>query len=202
MTLWTILSDASFDRLSTIETSIPRARDRRDAGTTRLTRTNNGSVSSTERAQITEVATQPANTSRQTQVRDRAPRWEDSTQRLPSWIATRSEERAIRQRIDSSRRPYVQVIRRDIEGPCGICLEALKSTESDDSDESDEEHDSDSDSDEDYNEEFEENCEQYDPRLVYCKAQCGNNFHEFCLHEWLEHSIQPTCPMCRCAWRD
>jgi len=188
----------------TIETSIPRVRNRHDASTTRLTRTSNGFVSSTERSQIAAVATQPASTSRQTEVRGQAPRREDSTQQLPSRIASRSEERATRQRTHSYPRPNVQVIRRDIEGPCGICLEALKNTEPDNSDESDEEHDSDgdSDNDDDYIEEIEENCEQDDPRLVYCKAQCGNNFHESCLHEWLEHSIQPTCPMCRCAWRD
>ncbi|KAJ5553556.1 hypothetical protein N7494_002934, partial [Penicillium frequentans] len=113
-----------------------------------------------------------------------------------------TEERATSRDRHSSLCPAIQVTRRDIEGPCGICLEALKGTELDDSDDSDEEYDSDSDGDEDYNEVNEGESEQEEPRLVYCRAQCGNNFHETCLHEWLEHSTRPTCPMCRCAWRN
>ncbi|KAJ5904435.1 hypothetical protein N7504_006818 [Penicillium tannophilum] len=103
---------------------------------------------------------------------------------------------------DWSLRPAIQIIRRDIEGACGICLEALKSTELDDPNVSDEEYDSDGDSYEDNNEVNGEDSEQEQPRFVYCKAQCGNNFHESCLHEWLEHSARPTCPMCRRAWRN
>ncbi|KAJ5987445.1 hypothetical protein N7451_011810 [Penicillium sp. IBT 35674x] len=187
---------------STIETSTPRARDRGNAGTIREARTSNSFISSTETSQRATVATQTANPPRQAEVRARAPHREYSTQQLSSRVVPSTEERATSRDSHSSLRPAIQITRRDIEGPCGICLEALKSTELDDSDDSDEEYDSDSDSDEDYNEVNEEDSEQEEPRLVYCKAQCGNNFHESCLHEWLEHSTRPTCPMCRCAWQN
>ncbi|KAJ5553864.1 hypothetical protein N7513_003823 [Penicillium frequentans] len=186
---------------STIEISTPRALYHGNAVTTRDTRTSNGFISSTEMSQRATVATHTENPPGQTEVRVRTPRRQDSTQQLSSRIAPQTERATSRDR-HSSLCPAIQVTRRDIEGPCGICLEALKGTELDDSDDSDEEYDSDSDSDEDYNEVNEGESEQEEPRLVYCKAQCGNNFHETCLHEWLEHSTRPTCPMCRCAWRN
>lgn len=182
---------------STIGTSSPRARDRGNASTTRHARTSNGSVSSIESPQRTTFVTRPANASSSRSAAS------TSTYQLPPRAVPRTESRAERQNADSSLRVNLHAPRRAIEGPCGICLEALKSIESDDSDEEYDSYiDSDSDDDEDYNEGNEEDCEQEEQSLVYCKAQCGNNFHETCLHEWLEHSIQPTCPMCRCAWRD
>ena len=37
--------------------------------------------------------------------------------------------------------------------------------------------------------------------LVYCKAQCGHNFHEDCINDWLAYSLNSqTCPRCRSKW--
>ncbi|RAH65395.1 uncharacterized protein BO66DRAFT_395478 [Aspergillus aculeatinus CBS 121060] len=43
-----------------------------------------------------------------------------------------------------------------------------------------------------------------DLSIVYCKQQCGTNFHFSCLFTWKKSASQmnrePTCPMCRAAW--
>ncbi|KAJ5664391.1 hypothetical protein N7507_005122 [Penicillium longicatenatum] len=199
---------------STTELSISRAQDRSNVSTIRHTSEGHGSVSSTQRLQRQTLATQPVSASRESRVRDRAPRRDESRSssrsatiapalQLPSQAILQAEERATYQTADSSLRPNVHVTRRVIEGPCGICLEALKSTELDDSDEEEgENYDNDSESDDEYLEEIGEHSDQEDSHLVFCKAQCGNNFHDSCLREWLKHSIQPTCPMCRCSWED
>ena len=40
--------------------------------------------------------------------------------------------------------------------------------------------------------------------LVYCKAECGYNFHIACLRDWLARQAlenrRPTCPYCRAPW--
>ncbi|KAL2005052.1 hypothetical protein VTN00DRAFT_2902 [Thermoascus crustaceus] len=67
------------------------------------------------------------------------------------------------------------VTRRPIEGDCGICMSALQDDNS-----------------------SHEN-------LVWCRAQCGNNFHRGCLREWIDHrseeNLLPTCPFCRTLWQ-
>ncbi|PYH77385.1 hypothetical protein BO82DRAFT_435920 [Aspergillus uvarum CBS 121591] len=43
-----------------------------------------------------------------------------------------------------------------------------------------------------------------DLSIVYCKQQCGTNFHFSCLFTWKKTASQmgrkPSCPMCRAAW--
>ncbi|PYI17963.1 hypothetical protein BO99DRAFT_444219 [Aspergillus violaceofuscus CBS 115571] len=43
-----------------------------------------------------------------------------------------------------------------------------------------------------------------DLSIVYCKQQCGTNFHFSCMFTWKKTASQrdrePTCPMCRAAW--
>lgn len=67
------------------------------------------------------------------------------------------------------------VARRPVEGDCGICMSALRDDNSSDED------------------------------LVWCRAQCGNNFHRGCLREWIDHrsggNLLPTCPFCRTLWQ-
>ncbi|KAJ5918156.1 hypothetical protein N7454_010531 [Penicillium verhagenii] len=107
-------------------------------------------------------------------------------------------ERATHQNTRPSPRQRSNITRRAIEGPCGICLEELQEVES-----SREESYDDSDSDSDNGSYDDTDSDGEDERnLVYCKAQCGNNFHEACLTEWLDHINVPTCPMCRIEWED
>ncbi|KAJ5930346.1 hypothetical protein N7466_005839 [Penicillium verhagenii] len=107
-------------------------------------------------------------------------------------------ERVPRQNTRPFPRQTSNVTRREIEGPCGICLEDLQGVEFirtggyDDSG-SDSDNGSYDDTDNDG---------EVERTLVYCKAQCGNNFHETCLTEWLDHIMVPTCPMCRIEWED
>jgi hypothetical protein len=74
--------------------------------------------------------------------------------------------------------------RRDIEGDCGICFMPLQMHEDKISDD---EHSSDEGDD-----------------LVWCKAQCGVNYHKTCIDKWtamcLTQEREPTCPLCRARW--
>jgi hypothetical protein len=36
---------------------------------------------------------------------------------------------------------------------------------------------------------------------VWCKAQCGVNFHKACMDQWLKRAPSRTCPACRRSWR-
>jgi hypothetical protein len=42
-------------------------------------------------------------------------------------------------------------------------------------------------------------------KLVFCKAECGNNFHQDCINMWLQarkNQGEPlTCPLCRSDWK-
>ncbi|PYH49592.1 uncharacterized protein BP01DRAFT_352162 [Aspergillus saccharolyticus JOP 1030-1] len=44
-----------------------------------------------------------------------------------------------------------------------------------------------------------------DISIVYCKRQCGTNFHYSCMFSWKQSVWQtgrePTCPMCRTVWQ-
>ncbi|RAL14489.1 uncharacterized protein BO97DRAFT_271202 [Aspergillus homomorphus CBS 101889] len=40
-----------------------------------------------------------------------------------------------------------------------------------------------------------------DLSIVYCKRQCGTNFHFNCMFTWRQvEEMRPSCPMCRKAW--
>lgn len=75
------------------------------------------------------------------------------------------------------------VARRDTEGDCGICFMPLQMHE----DEVSDDHSS-----------------NEDDALVWCKAQCGVNYHKTCIDEWtamcLTQEREPTCPLCRARW--
>ena len=39
--------------------------------------------------------------------------------------------------------------------------------------------------------------------LVFCRAQCGSNFHKTCMTAWKKQCVgKPTCPNCRSDWLD
>lgn len=88
--------------------------------------------------------------------------------------------------------------RRPVEGECGICLCSLNNVDDD------EESDSEDEGEDGYDyapEGEEQNVNGDEVSLVWCKATCGVNFHEECLHQWLETSPNSTCPTCRSPWR-
>ncbi|KAI7975743.1 hypothetical protein EIK77_005493 [Talaromyces pinophilus] len=93
-----------------------------------------------------------------------------------------------------------EITRRPVQGECNICFLPLQEDESDtdrheveDSDDFSELH--------------------AHPRIVYeglvwCRRQCGNNFHRDCMDSWI-HTFEdrferdgrrPTCPICRAEW--
>lgn len=46
-----------------------------------------------------------------------------------------------------------------------------------------------------------------DNSIVWCKAQCGTNYHQSCLNIWIhtfknEAYRRPTCPTCRAVWKN
>lgn len=103
--------------------------------------------------------------------------------------------------------------RRSVEGDCGICLFPLQEPHSDSIDDK---SDAEDETDDEYeNDEYEEEGESYSDKeedeeegkeeeaeeLLWCKAQCGVNFHKNCINQWLEESPYLTCPACRRTWR-
>ncbi|KAF2641208.1 hypothetical protein P280DRAFT_517419 [Massarina eburnea CBS 473.64] len=45
--------------------------------------------------------------------------------------------------------------------------------------------------------------EELNPKIsdiTFCQVGCGQNMHERCYRQWSNR--QPTCPMCRCAWKE
>ncbi|KAJ5676557.1 uncharacterized protein N7477_002190 [Penicillium maclennaniae] len=90
----------------------------------------------------------------------------------------------------------VAVIRREVEGECGICLCDLKTPQREE-----EERQGEVEGDDD---------DQHDglietaggsEELVWCRARCGINFHKQCIDQWLETAHAATCPACRSNWR-
>ena len=64
----------------------------------------------------------------------------------------------------------------------------------------------DEDEDEDDDENDGEREDKSDP-IVWCKVQCGTNYHRSCLETWIETFKneayrRPTCPTCRALWKD
>jgi hypothetical protein len=102
------------------------------------------------------------------------------------------------------------VDRRPAEGECGICLCSLQEPQSYDTEDEDDNEDDDEDEDEieeeddyDYDEEDEqEYSSDEEDGLVWCKAQCGVNYHRECIDQWLASGRYDSCPTCRSTWRD
>ncbi|GIJ90029.1 hypothetical protein Asppvi_008978 [Aspergillus pseudoviridinutans] len=121
-----------------------------------------------------------------------------------------------------------RITRKPIEGDCGICMCPLQEQdadedgeESEDSDDEnyydvsetafDNEHDGEDDEDDEDDDDDDEDDDLDAPDdLVYCKNQCGTNYHKACIDEWLAtqstfqprrgNPICPSCPNCRAAW--
>ncbi|KAJ5160142.1 uncharacterized protein N7482_007146 [Penicillium canariense] len=103
----------------------------------------------------------------------------------------RAVQRRTEQAVASVARPPIPT-RRTVEGDCGICLCALQEGADDTSDAGDE-----TDNEDEHTGDEEERYED----LVWCKAQCGVNFHKTCMHQWLQTAPRTTCPACRRVWR-
>ncbi|PKX95938.1 uncharacterized protein P174DRAFT_440549 [Aspergillus novofumigatus IBT 16806] len=103
--------------------------------------------------------------------------------------------------------------RKPIEGDCDICMCPLREQDSDEdgegSDDGDGENDnnvSDTASDNEHDDNEEDNIDD----LVYCKNQCGKNYHKACIDVWLATQrafrtprgdpVCPSCPNCRAVW--
>lgn len=75
--------------------------------------------------------------------------------------------------------------------------------EDDTEDQSDDEA---NDDDNDHDEDDIKGAKEKDP-IVWCKVQCGTNYHRSCLETWIatfrnEVYRRPTCPTCRAPWKD
>ncbi|RLM01566.1 hypothetical protein CFD26_108788 [Aspergillus turcosus] len=98
------------------------------------------------------------------------------------------------------------VTRKPIEGDCEICMCPLRGEDSDQDSDDEDDNVSDTESDEE-----DDGPEEDDPDdLVYCKNQCGRNYHKACIDEWLAtqstfedprgNPVCPSCPTCRAVW--
>ncbi|GIK06367.1 hypothetical protein Aspvir_002015 [Aspergillus viridinutans] len=108
--------------------------------------------------------------------------------------------------------------RKPIEGDCDICMCPLRGQDSDEdgegSEDSDEENDNDAGTGSDAGSDNEHDGPEEDDLdlddIVYCKNQCGTNYHKACIDVWLAtqstfrtprgNPISPSCPNCRAAW--
>jgi Anaphase-promoting complex subunit 11 RING-H2 finger len=93
-----------------------------------------------------------------------------------------------------------QVVRKPIEGECHICFLSLRDEEVVEEEEEEEQEpqtDNTATTDSAPNDSDEET-------LVWCRSQCGYNFHKTCLDTWTnsqhEDHRAATCPMCRAQW--
>ncbi|KAF7113962.1 hypothetical protein CNMCM5793_006145 [Aspergillus hiratsukae] len=97
------------------------------------------------------------------------------------------------------------ITRKPIEGDCEICMCPLREGDSEASDDEDDNDVSDTAPDNE-----DDGPEEDDDDLVYCKNQCGSNYHKACIDEWLAtqttfreprgNPICPSCPTCRAVW--
>lgn len=103
-----------------------------------------------------------------------------------------------------------EVTRRHVEGECSICFLPLLDDDSDTPEGHEVEHDDDS---SEHDEEESEDRHEFQnghEDLVWCRKQCGNNFHRDCMDSWIrsferrfeESARQPTCPICRAEWEE
>lgn len=48
-----------------------------------------------------------------------------------------------------------------------------------------------------------EDLDQQAGNVTFCRAQCGQNVHDYCIDEWARSQDGPTkCPVCRHVWRE
>ncbi|KAH8695278.1 hypothetical protein BGW36DRAFT_360982 [Talaromyces proteolyticus] len=89
-------------------------------------------------------------------------------------------------------------IRQPVEGECGICYNSLLG-------------DNESEEDDGLSDDLDSESVASTPTgnrkesLVWCRAQCGQNYHKECMDLWAAsctNNLRPaTCPMCRAQWR-
>ncbi|KAJ5975917.1 hypothetical protein N7481_009624 [Penicillium waksmanii] len=136
---------------------------------------------------------------------------------------------SVPQAVNTERPPHssvsatrkARVSRRPAEGECGICLCPLQEPQSygtEDEEEEDEEDEEDEETDEEEDEGQDDNHDSEDEQgyysdddepeveveedgLVWCKAQCGVNYHRECIEKWLRSGHYDSCPTCRKTWR-
>jgi hypothetical protein len=108
------------------------------------------------------------------------------------------------------------ITRKPIEGDCEICMCPLRGQDSGDDDEGSgdgDDEDDDDDDDETASDDEDDDPEEADDDLhdlVYCKDQCGTNYHKTCIDHWLAtqstfgarygRPVRPSCPTCRAVW--
>lgn len=97
-----------------------------------------------------------------------------------------------------TRRTNSTITRRPIEGECGICYLPLLNDDEDDTNSSDNSISGSETS-------GSTSTTSTSEPLVWCKAQCGNNYHKSCMDPWIkccaDNSRAATCPTCRATWR-
>ncbi|KAE8153142.1 hypothetical protein BDV25DRAFT_150014 [Aspergillus avenaceus] len=136
-----------------------------------------------------------------------------STPSTPSAERSRPTDRAS---SPSTPTPHIQpsAVRRRIEGECSICTMPLQgpdqSTARDEESRSqnDDNHQTQREGQREQSTERDTNGRSTSEELVWCKAQCGHNYHKACMDEWISQCQQnedyprpANCPTCRCAWR-
>ncbi|RHZ48232.1 uncharacterized protein CDV56_105297 [Aspergillus thermomutatus] len=105
--------------------------------------------------------------------------------------------------------------RKPIEGDCGICMCPLRGQDSEEDDEGsnvdrEEDGDNDDENENDVSGTASDNEDRDGPEeenlddLVYCRNQCGTNYHKACIDQWIatfeNRRGSPTCPTCRAVW--
>ncbi|EAW15676.1 uncharacterized protein NFIA_050180 [Aspergillus fischeri NRRL 181] len=148
--------------------------------------------------------------------REDVPEPEPEPELSPSRTSTEASSPAVESHVAEPTIPQSEprrTTRKPIEGDCDICLCPLRGQDSDKdgerSEDSDDENDNvvpDTASDNEHDENAEDNLDD----LVYCKNQCGTNYHKACIDVWLATQrtfrtprgdpIGLSCPNCRAAW--
>lgn len=160
-----------------------------NASIIRNTNTRSGFSTSTESSTVMTQPTRIINQSTNTAISEAT-----NTTRAP--VSRQAEPRATL-RTTAPIRPT----RRPVEGDCGICLFPLQEPHSDSIDEASDAEDADDNNYDDVENNDDKEEEEEEEPLVWCKAQCGINFHKKCIDQWLETTHNPTCPACRRNWR-
>ncbi|UDD57325.1 hypothetical protein AFCA_004828 [Aspergillus flavus] len=104
--------------------------------------------------------------------------------------------------------PRSSVTRRSVEGDCAMCLLPLwEPGLSTDDREQPKDISRGNDRDENYIENSSVSiraCLKRDKLLVWCKKECGTNFHKDCMNQWIETCLNCSrpakCPMCQTPW--
>lgn len=147
------------------------------------------------------------------------PEPEPEPELTPSRSSTETSSPAVEAHVAEPTVPQTEsrrVTRKPIEGDCNICLCPLREQDSDENGEGSEDRDDENEDDAagtgsgTASDEHDAPEEHDDDDLVYCKNQCGTNYHKACIDVW--HATQRTfetprgdpiglsCPYCRAAW--